>query len=445
MIGFEKRDRVAFAPLDLVEEKRYMYSNMRLVEQGLNKSMLLEGYQALTAMETQPLCGSKLDSSNVQETNTWRQFNPLCSTNLILHQEEEMNRPEFYVGIDVGSATFFVSIGQLEGETNWKIVAKPTTFENVFDSFSQFRYWLETNKALPNNCIVCMEATGVYGEALAYFLVSNQYRLVIEAPLKVKRAFDPEGHKNDSVDSRQIAEYAYRFFDELRYWQPKDVSIEQIKTLLTLREQLVIQKTGHKNANNIIKRKVVRTPLAENVHETTIKTLEDHIKLIDKEIQRLIDEDPASKELQKLLETVPGIGKTLATFLVVTMHSAPEPLNHKALAAYIGICPYEDSSGSSRHNKATSRHYGPSAMRRLIHLAAMSVRQHCPLYQHYFIRKVAQGKEKKLVINNIANKLLKMACAIARTKTPYIPGYRSIHPQRLKQPLKISSIPLTGS
>lgn len=356
-----------------------------------------------------------------------------------------MNRPKYFVGIDIASETFTASIGQFKEQSGWEIVAKPTTFENDYDTFSQYRYWLETNQAIPTNSIVCMEATGVYGEALAYFLVSNGYQLVIEAPLKVKRAFDPEGHKSDPVDSRQIAEYAYRFFDQLRDWQPKDVAIEQIKTLLTLREQLVEQKTGHKNANSAIKRKVVRTPLAEGVHQKAIKELEKHIKEIEAEIQRLIDEDPAAKELQKLLETVPGIGKTLATFLVVTMHSAPEPHNPKALAAYIGICPYEDSSGTSRHKKATSRHYGPSAMRRLIHLAAMSVRQHCPMYTHYFIRKVAEGKEKKLVINNIANKLLRMVSAIARTKTPYIAGYRSIHPQRLKQSLKTSQIPLTGS
>jgi len=414
---------------------------MRLVEQGLNKSMLLEGREALIAMKTQPLCGSKLDSSDVQETNTWRKFNPQCSTNLILHhlhQEAEMNRPKLFIGIDVASETFTSSIGQFEEERGWKIVAKPTTFENDYDTFSQFRYWLETNQALPANCIICMEATGVYGEALAYFLVSNGYQVVIEAPLKVKRAFDPEGHKSDPVDSRQIAEYAYRFFDQLRYWEPKEVAIEQIKTLLTLREQLVVQKTAHKNANRAIKRKVVRNMLAEGIHDRVIKGLEEEIKEIEKEIKRLVDEDPASKELQTLLETIPGIGKTLATFLVVTMHSAPEPYNPKALAAYIGICPYEDSSGSSRHKKATSRHYGPSAMRRLIHLAAMSVRQHCPLYTHYFARKVAEGKEKQLVINNIANKLLKMVCAVARTKTPYIAGYRSIHPQRLKNALKTS-------
>lgn len=32
-----------------------------------------------------------------------------------------------------------------------------------------------------------MESTGVYGEKLAYFLVGNNYALVIESPLKVKR------------------------------------------------------------------------------------------------------------------------------------------------------------------------------------------------------------------------------------------------------------------
>ncbi len=356
------------------------------------------------------------------------------------HQENEMNKPALFVGIDVGSETFTASIGKFENETGWQITVKPTSFENNYDTFSQFLYWLNNNKALAKYCIVCMESTGVYGEALAYFMVSNGYKMVIEAPLKVKRAFEPEGHKSDPVDSRQIAEYAYRFFDQLRYWRPKDVVIEQLKTLLTVREQLVEQRTAHKNANKAIKRKVVRTPLAEDVHEKTIKELEEHIKEVEKEIQRLIDDDPSSRELHRLIRSVPGIGSILATFLVVTMYSAPEPYNPKALAAYIGICPYENSSGTSRHKKATSRHYGPSPMRRLIHLAAMSVRQHCPVFERYFLRKLAEGKPKQLVLNNIANKLLKIVCAIARTKTSYIPRYRSIQPMLLtiKQPLTTS-------
>ncbi len=351
-----------------------------------------------------------------------------------------MNKPGLYVGIDIASKTFTAAIGKFEEETGWGIVAKPTNFENKYDSFSKFLHWLKTHNVQAEECIVCMESTGVYGEALAYFMVSNNYKTVIEAPLKVKRAFDPEGHKSDPVDSCQIAEYAYRFFDQLRYWKPKDVVIEQLKTLLTVREQLVEQRTAHKNANRAIVRKVVRTPLAETIHEKAVQELTKHIEAVEKESKRLINDDPSSRELQKLFESVPGIGSILATFLVVTMYSAPEPYNPKALAAYIGICPYENSSGTSRHKKATSRHYGTSPMRRLIYLASMSVRQHCPVFKRYFLRKLAEGKQKQLILNNIANKLLKIVCAIARTRTPYIPGYRSIHPQLLtiKQPLTVS-------
>lgn len=351
-----------------------------------------------------------------------------------------MDKPSLYVGIDVASETFTAAIGKYEEKAGWGISARPRCFGNNYDAFSQLVDWLNSNKALAKDVIVCMEATGVYGEALAYFMVSNGYKLVIEAPLKVKRAFDPEGHKSDPVDSCQIAEYAYRFFDQLRYWRPKDVVIEHLKTLLTVREQLVEQRTAHKNASQAIKRKVVRTPLAEDVHEKAIKELIEHIKAVEKEIKRLIDDDPSSRELQRLIESVPGIGSILATFLVVTMYSAPEPYNPKALAAYIGICPYENSSGTSRNKRSTSRHYGPSPIRRLIYLAAMSVRQHSPVFERYFLRKLAEGKQKQLIINNIANKLLKIVCAIARTRTPYIPGYRSINPMLLtmKKPLTVS-------
>ena len=74
-------------------------------------------------------------------------------------------------------------------------------------------------------------------------------------------------------------------------------------------------------------------------------------------------------------------------------------------------------------------------MRRLLYLAAMSMRTHRPPFQRYFARKVAQGKPKQLVLNNIANKLLKIMCAVLRNQTPYIPGYRSIHPAVFKKAL----------
>lgn len=82
--------------------------------------------------------------------------------------------------------------------------------------------------------------------------------LSVEPPLKVKRAFDPSGHKTDPVDSRQIAESAYRYSDDLRFGQPKDEIIEKIRHLLTAREQFTKQSVALQNDMGAYKRHVVQ-------------------------------------------------------------------------------------------------------------------------------------------------------------------------------------------
>ena len=347
-----------------------------------------------------------------------------------------MEPPQNYVGIDVASATFTSAVGRM-GE-KWQIVVRPAPFANEYDSFAKYLHWLQAHEVKPDNSVICMEATGVYTEVLAHFLVANRYRVAIEAPLKVKRAFKPEGHKSDPVDSCQISEYAYRYWDELCLWAPRQELLEQIKTLLTTREQFVAEKAGHQNALTALKRKAVRTPLAESAHEKAIGELKAHIQRLEAEIQRLIDQDPDFRNTVALLISIPGVGMLLAAHMLLTIQSAPQPLSPKSLAAFIGICPYEESSGSSIHYTATSRHYGPPGLRKLLFLAALSVRTHNPQFQAYFLRKLQEGKPRKLIINNIANKLLKIMVAVVRSNTAFIPNFRSVNPGLLKKALTTS-------
>jgi len=337
-----------------------------------------------------------------------------------------MDKPRFFVGIDIASATFTSAVGSMGDK--WQIVVRPATFANEFDSFAKYLKWLRDHGVQPENCVICMEATGVYNEVLAHFLIANHYIVAIEPPLKVKRAFKPEGHKSDPVDSAQIAEYAYRFWDELSLWAPRKEILEQIKTLLAAREQFVTERTGHQNALLALKRKVVRTSLAEKMHEKAIVELKGHIHELEAEVRRLIDQDPDYRNMLALLISIPGVGLLLAAHMLVTFQSAPQPCTPKSLAAFIGICPYEDSSGSSVRHTATSRHYGPPALRRLLYLAALSVRTHNQQFRTYFLRKIQEGKPKQLIINNIANKLLKIMVAVVRSQTQFIPNYRSINP-----------------
>jgi transposase len=339
-----------------------------------------------------------------------------------------MKLPTYYIGIDISSTTFTVAVSSKPGEC----LESPTEYQNNLDGFAALLKSFESLQITTENTICCMETTGVYGEALTYYLYEHGYSVAVETALHVKRAFYPTGHKNDRIDSQQIAEYAQRFFDRLTLWQPQGVILEQIRVLLATRERLVRQRTNHKNALHALRRKVVPVPLAEHVHLDSIAQLTEHMKQLECQIKTLIDCDPQLGQQADLLRTIPGVGLLLAANMLVVLSNRPDKnLNHKTLAAYLGIAPYQHQSGSSVSKPAASRHFGPARIRKLLHLAARSIRTHNPDFRTYYDRKHAEGKHAYVIMNNIANKLLKIMCAILRDGIPFDPNYQSVHPQHL--------------
>lgn len=332
-----------------------------------------------------------------------------------------MNTPEYFIGFDIAADDFTVTIGT----TPWRIAASPNTLANTLEGFEQMIHWLVQHDAIAEQSVCCLEATGVYGESLAHYLVARNYRVAIEPPLKVKRAFHPSGHKNDPADSQQIAAYAYRFFDELSFWQPPSERVEQIRVLLTTREQLTKETTMHQNALKALKRKVISTPLAERIHSETIQQLQGRQKEIDAEIKRLMDQDDTWRGLKKILLSAPGVGMMLTAHTLVLTQGFTQLFTSKQFSAYLGICPYEYQSGKSVYRPARSRGYGPPEMRRLLHLAARSLAHHHPEFRTYFERKRAEGKPKRLIYNNIENKIVKIMCAVLKSQTPDVRNYRS--------------------
>jgi transposase len=334
----------------------------------------------------------------------------------------------YYVGLDVASASFVACIMQ----SPIRVVAQPKSFANDTAGFVKLETWLAKHGVQPTHGRLCMEATGVYGEGLAYHLAAHEWWLAVAPPLQVKQAFAPIGHKNDAVDSRQIAEYAARFHDQLQRFVPRKAVLEQIKVLLQLREQYVRQKTMHLNAQRALRRKVLRTPLAEALHEQSIAQLKTHIKTIEAEIRQLIDQDPDLRQKVVLLLTIPGVGLLLASHVVVLTASMRDPFNPRAVAAHLGLSPYERTSGTSVRRRASSRHFGPPTIRKLLHLAARSRCTHHPPSRDYYQRKVGAGKPKRLVLNNMANRLIRTICAVLRTRQRYLPDYQAIPPRRLQ-------------
>lgn len=335
-----------------------------------------------------------------------------------------MKNIKYFIGLDISADDFSASC--ITNPDN--LVFPIKKFSNNTDGFNEFLALLSENNITQSNAIICMEATGVYCDEISYFLASQGFNISIEAPHKIKNKTKDSPRKNDFIDALAIAEYAYRYLDKLPFWKPKNAILDELQTLLSAREQLVVEKTATKNALNTLKRKHHQVEKVKEIYEKNIKELEKQIKEIDREIKTLINKDDTFKQKVSLAMSVPGVKLLLAANLLVITNGFTEHLNYRQIASYIGICPYEQISGTSLRKPPKSRRCGPYRLRKLIYLAALSVATYNPKFIAYFESKVSQGKNKRLVINNIKNKLLRITLAVVKSGVPYDPNFISIKP-----------------
>lgn len=344
---------------------------------------------------------------------------------VIFFGEEPMQTstaPRHYVGIDIGSAEHTAALFMTTSAPRPLL-----SFTNDEEGFTAFLCWLGEQGVLPEQSVLCLEATGVYGEELTYFLAARQWRLAVEAPQHVKRGMG-KPNKNDAVDAKQIAEYAYRYFDQLTLWQAPNAILERVETILTTRQHCVEERTRLGNMLHAFERKVVRTATAEQVLEAQKKLLTEHIKELDAALKKEIQSDPTFKEKVKLAQSVPGVGLLLSAGMLVISKGFTENLDHKRLASYLGICPHEHTSGRSVRHKARSRGSGPGLMRGWLHNATMCLITHQERYRTYFRERKAKKQPGKVILNNIANKLLKVLCAVINSGTAYEENHVSSKP-----------------
>ena len=89
---------------------------------------------------------------------------------------------------------------------------------------------------------------------------------------------------------------------------------------------------------------------------------------------------------------------------------------------FAGLAPFSYTSGSSLHSRARVSHRADKTMKRLLHLAAVSViRKKEGELKAYYERKVAEGKNKMATINAIRAKIVARMFAVIRKNQFYLP------------------------
>jgi transposase len=322
-----------------------------------------------------------------------------------------------FIGVDISKDTLDLAI--LEEKTYGTYQDKKVN--NSLAGFDEILEWLEAENIKPEDCLFCMEHTGTYGLLFFAWLSQLDIDFCVEPGMQIKRSLGMTRGKNDRIDARRIAEYAYTSRAKLKVFEMPSVLVVQIKQLLTFRDQVIRIRTSLKNSLKSHQQYAKVSGLKEIVTQITNQILQqdEQVDKVEKQITNLIASDPTMKKNFDLATSVKGIGPIIAAFMLVTTNNFTSFDNGRKYACYAGIAPFEYASGKSIKGKAKVSHLGNKKIKTILSNGANSAKTHDPQIRAYYKRKEAEGKDHKLIINSISCKLVNRVFAVVKRQTPY--------------------------
>lgn len=274
--------------------------------------------------------------------------------------------------------------------------------------------------------ILCFEHTGLYSLPLAMFLAEKGHPFSMVPGLEIKRSLGIVRGKSDKIDAFQIARYAYMRREQIKEYTLPSGNILKLKSLLTLREKLVRHRAGYqvslKEAKTFFPRGL-NTQLFVSL-EHLYKQTSQEIKKIEAEMLQVIREDPELKKLFDLVTSVKGIGLVVGIMFIVYTNCFTAFENARQFAAYCGIAPFENQSGTSRHAPKRVSHLANKRVKALLSNSASISIQVNPEMKMYYMKRLDQGKNKLSTMNIIKNKIVARVFAVVKRETPYVDTLR---------------------
>lgn len=270
--------------------------------------------------------------------------------------------------------------------------------------------------------LVVVEATGGYEAASAYSLHRAEIPCAVVNPREVRdfaRATKKLA-KTDAIDARVLAHFAAVIKPE-----PRPISDEkgvELEAILARRRQIVDMLTAEKNRLH-----AARKPVREEILEH-IAYLEKRLSGVESNLSKRIQESPAQKINDRLLRSVPGVGPTLSTTLLVDL---PElgTLSGKQIAALVGVAPLNRDSGAFRGKRRVWG--GRGQVRATLYMATLTAARYNPVIRQFYTRLCETGKAKKVALVACMRKLLTILNSMLKHSVPW----------RYNQPILVSCNP----
>jgi len=280
-----------------------------------------------------------------------------------------------YLGIDVSADTLDVAV--FGGET-WQCRNDDA---GIAALVAQVRVRQPT--------LVVLEPTGRFHRWLVAALAQAAVPTAVVNPRQVRAFARSTGQlaKTDRLDAQVLARFAAQV-------QP---AVRPVATEATLELAALVDRRRELTAMLVAERQ--RVPLARaSVRPSLaahIQYLQGALKETDQDLDRWIKDSPLWREQDALLQSAPGIGKTVARGLLGGLPELGQ-VSHKAIAKLVGVAPLAQDSGKWRGK----RHCwgGRAEVRSLLYMATLTNIRCGTVLRARYERLLAAGKPRKVAI-----------------------------------------------
>jgi transposase len=259
--------------------------------------------------------------------------------------------------------------------------------------------------------LLVLEASGGYEAPVVAALATAGVPLAVVNPRQVRDFAKALGRraKTDRIDAQVLALFGARVRPQPR--PLPDEATQELEALLTRRRQLLEMLHAERQRRTVARGRVVRRSL-----DAHIRWLERQAIDTDAELEQLIQASPLWRVQDQLLQSVPGVGPTLARTL---LGAVPElgRLDRRQIAALVGVAPLARDSGTL-HGRRTCWG-GRPAVRTVLYMAALVAARWNPRLRTFYQRLRAAGKPAKVALTAVARKLLVYLNAILRDHQPW--------------------------
>lgn len=300
------------------------------------------------------------------------------------------------VGVDVASDELVISI---DGEPAFTLENTPAAI----------RHWL---KGLHGPLRLALESTGVFHLELACQAHARGHAVYVIDGYRLNRYRESVGGraKTDASDARLLVRYLRNEGADLRPWIPPSRDYQALQRLLHRRATVVRARTA-------LQQSLRDVPGLRTTLKATLGQLDRTTAAIERRIRETLLRAGWQHHARRCRQ-IEGIGPVTAAALVMAFSRA-RFANSDAFIAFLGLDVRIRDSGKKRGQRRLTKQ-GDGELRRLLYLAAMQAKAK-PAWRAFFQRHLDRGLARIQALNALARKLARVAFALMKNETDYVP------------------------